>query len=64
MESQAQIRKLAEEAGKDNVIVVPGASDIESAEIAAKTRVQSETGEQIAESLKAEGVAGVILTST
>ncbi len=37
MESQAQIKKLAEELGKDNLVVVLGASDIEGAEIAAET---------------------------
>lgn len=37
MESQAQIKKLAEDLGKENLIVVLGASDIESAEIAAET---------------------------
>ena len=37
MESQAQIKKLSEELGKDNLVVVLGASDIEGAEIAAET---------------------------
>ena len=37
MESQTQIKKLAEDLGKENLIVVLGASDIESAEIAAET---------------------------
>jgi betaine reductase len=37
MESQAQIKKLTEELGKDNLVVVLGASDIEGAEIAAET---------------------------
>ena len=37
MESQAQIKRLAEELGKENLIVVLGASDIEGAEIAAET---------------------------
>jgi betaine reductase len=37
MESQAQIKKLTEELGKENLIVVLGASDIEGAEIAAET---------------------------
>ena len=37
MESQAQIKKLVEQEGKDNMIVVLGASDIEGAEIAAET---------------------------
>ena len=36
-ESQAQIKKLAELHGKDNLLVVLGASDIEGAEIAAET---------------------------
>ena len=37
MESQAQIKKLAEQIGKDNLVVVLGASDIEGAEITAET---------------------------
>jgi len=37
MESQAQIKRLAEQLGKDNLMVVLGASDIEGAEIAAET---------------------------
>jgi len=37
MESQAQIKKISEELGRENLIVVLGASDIESAEIAAET---------------------------
>lgn len=37
MESQAQIKKLAEQVGKENLVVVLGASDIEGAEIAAET---------------------------
>ena len=37
MESQAQIKRLAEELGKENLVIVLGASDIESAEIAAET---------------------------
>ena len=37
MESQAQIKKLVEQEGKDDMIVVLGASDIEGAEIAAET---------------------------
>jgi glycine/sarcosine/betaine reductase complex component A len=37
MESQAQIKKLAEQLGRDNLVVVLGASDIEGAEIAAET---------------------------
>jgi betaine reductase len=37
MESQAQIKKLVDEHGKDNLVVVLGASDIEGAEIAAET---------------------------
>ena len=37
LESQAQIKKIAEEVGKDNLMVVIGASDIEGAEIAAET---------------------------
>ncbi len=37
MESQAQIKKIVEEHGKDNMIVVLGASDIEGAELAAET---------------------------
>ena len=37
MESQAQIKKLVEQEGKDGMIVVLGASDIEGAEIAAET---------------------------
>ena len=37
MESQAQIKKLVEQEGKNDMIVVLGASDIEGAEIAAET---------------------------
>lgn len=37
MESQAQIKKLVEQEGKDGMIVMLGASDIEGAEIAAET---------------------------
>jgi glycine reductase len=37
LESQAQIKKLVEQEGKDDMIVVLGASDIEGAEIAAET---------------------------
>jgi betaine reductase len=37
LESQAQIKKIAEEVGKDNLMVVLGASDIEGAEISAET---------------------------
>ena len=37
MESQAQIKKLVDEHGKDDLVVVLGASDIEGAEIAAET---------------------------
>ena len=37
LESQAQIKKLAEQIGKDNLVVVLGASDIEGAEITAET---------------------------
>lgn len=37
MEAQAQIKKIAEETGKDNIVVVLGASDIEGAEITAET---------------------------
>jgi betaine reductase len=37
LESQAQIKKLVEQEGKDGMIVVLGASDIEGAEIAAET---------------------------
>ena len=37
LESQAQIKKLVEEHGRDNLVVVLGASDIEGAEIAAET---------------------------
>jgi betaine reductase len=37
MESQAQIKRLVDENGKDDVIVILGASDIEGAEIAAET---------------------------
>jgi betaine reductase len=36
-ESQNQIKKMAEQYGKENLIVVLGASDIEGAEIAAET---------------------------
>jgi len=36
-ESQAQIKKIADDYGKDNIVVVLGASDIEGAEIAAET---------------------------
>jgi len=38
-ESQAQIKRIAEEFGRDNMIVVLGASDIEGAEIAAETLI-------------------------
>jgi glycine/sarcosine/betaine reductase complex component A len=37
LESQAQIKKIVEQEGKENMIVVLGASDIEGAEIAAET---------------------------
>jgi glycine/sarcosine/betaine reductase complex component A len=37
LESQAQIKKIVEAEGKDNLIVVLGASDIEGAEITAET---------------------------
>jgi hypothetical protein len=37
MESQNQIKKIADDLGKDNVMVILGASDIEGAEIAAET---------------------------
>ncbi len=37
LESQAQIKKLAEQYGRDDLLVVLGASDIEGAEIAAET---------------------------
>lgn len=37
MESQAQIKKIVEQQGKDDVVVLLGASDIEGAEIAAET---------------------------
>jgi betaine reductase len=37
LESQAQIKKIVELEGKDNLIVVLGASDIEGAEITAET---------------------------
>jgi glycine/sarcosine/betaine reductase complex component A len=37
LESQAQIKKLVEQEGKDDMVVVLGASDIEGAEIAAET---------------------------
>lgn len=37
MESQAEIKKLAESTGTDDLVVVLGASDIEGAEIAAET---------------------------
>ena len=37
MESQSQIKKLVDERGKDDLVVVLGASDIEGAEIAAET---------------------------
>jgi glycine reductase len=36
-ESQSQIKKLVDQFGKDNLIAVLGASDIEGAEIAAET---------------------------
>ena len=39
LESQAAIKRLAEEMGKDNILVVLGAPDAESAEIAAETVV-------------------------
>jgi glycine/sarcosine/betaine reductase complex component A len=37
LESQAQIKKIVEAEGKDNLIVILGASDIEGAEITAET---------------------------
>jgi glycine reductase len=37
LEAQAQIKKIAEETGKDNIVVILGASDIEGAEITAET---------------------------
>jgi betaine reductase len=37
LESQTQIKKIADDLGKDNVMVILGASDIEGAEIAAET---------------------------
>jgi betaine reductase len=37
LESQAQIKKIVEEVGKDNIMVVLGASDLEGSEIAAET---------------------------
>ena len=37
MESQAQIKKIVEQNGRENMIVLLGASDIEGAEIAAET---------------------------
>jgi betaine reductase len=37
LESQAEIKRLVEETGRDDVLVVLGASDIEGAEIAAET---------------------------
>jgi glycine/sarcosine/betaine reductase complex component A len=37
LESQAQIKKIVEQEGKEDMIVVLGASDIEGAEIAAET---------------------------
>lgn len=37
MESQSTIKKLVEQEGRDGMIVVLGASDIEGAEIAAET---------------------------
>ena len=36
-ESQTQIKRLTEQYGKENLVVVLGASDIEGAEIAAET---------------------------
>ena len=36
-ESQTQIKRLTEQFGKENLVVVLGASDIEGAEIAAET---------------------------
>ena len=36
-ESQEQIKKIADDFGSDNIVVVLGASDIEGAEIAAET---------------------------
>ena len=36
-ESQAQIKRIADDFGSDNIMVVLGASDIEGAEIAAET---------------------------
>ena len=37
MENQAAIKRLAEENGADNLVVVLGATDIEGAEITAET---------------------------
>ena len=37
MESQAQIKKIVEQNGRENMIVLLGASDIEGAEMAAET---------------------------
>jgi betaine reductase len=37
MENQAAIKRLAEESGADNLVVVLGATDIEGAEITAET---------------------------
>jgi glycine reductase len=37
LESQAQIKKIVEQNGRENMIVLLGASDIEGAEIAAET---------------------------
>lgn len=37
MENQAAIKRLAEESGADNLVVVLGATDVEGAEITAET---------------------------
>jgi glycine/sarcosine/betaine reductase complex component A len=37
LESQAEIKRLVEDTGKEDMVVVLGASDIEGAEIAAET---------------------------
>ena len=42
LESQAAIKRLAEEFGKDNVLVLLGAPDAESAEISAETVVEGD----------------------
>jgi glycine/sarcosine/betaine reductase complex component A len=39
LESQAAIKRLAEELGKENILVILGAPDAESAEISAETVV-------------------------